>query len=42
MVVQFGYVSLFAAALPMASGMAALNNIIELRTDAYATLRLDW
>lgn len=38
MVVQFGYVSLFAAALPMASGMACLNNIIELRTDAWKLL----
>jgi len=36
--VQFGYVALFAAALPMASLMALANNLIELRTDAWKML----
>ena len=35
---QFGYVALFAAALPMASLMALANNLIELRTDAWKML----
>ena len=35
---QFGYVTLFAAALPMASLMALANNLVELRTDAWKIL----
>lgn len=33
-VVQFGYVTLFAAAFPMAATLALVNNIIEIRIDA--------
>ena len=36
--VQLGYVVLFAGALPMAAAMACLNNLIELRTDAWKLL----
>jgi len=36
--VQFGYVTLFAAALPMAALMALANNLVELRTDAWKIL----
>ena len=35
---QFGYVTLFAAALPMAALMALANNLVELRTDAWKIL----
>eukprot|EP00274_Cyanoptyche_gloeocystis_P001069 CAMPEP_0196663698 /NCGR_PEP_ID=MMETSP1086-20130531/53863_1 /TAXON_ID=77921 /ORGANISM="Cyanoptyche gloeocystis , Strain SAG4.97" /LENGTH=614 /DNA_ID=CAMNT_0041999615 /DNA_START=136 /DNA_END=1983 /DNA_ORIENTATION=+ len=34
MVIQFGYVTLFAAAFPLASVLALLNNVVEIRTDA--------
>jgi len=34
MVIQYGYVTLFAAAFPLAPLMAVINNIIEVRTDA--------
>eukprot|EP00002_Diphylleia_rotans_P039686 TRINITY_DN9264_c0_g1_i2.p1 TRINITY_DN9264_c0_g1~~TRINITY_DN9264_c0_g1_i2.p1 ORF type:complete len:225 (+),score=38.66 TRINITY_DN9264_c0_g1_i2:55-729(+) len=34
MVIQFGYVTLFAPAFPLASLLALLNNIVEIRTDA--------
>lgn len=34
MVIQFGYVTLFAAAMPLAAAIALFNNIIEIRTDA--------
>jgi len=38
MVIQYGYITLFAAAFPIASLMAALNNMIEIRTDAFKIL----
>lgn len=38
MVIQFGYVSLFAAAFPLTAALALLNNLIEIRTDAYKLL----
>eukprot|EP00961_Rhodomonas_salina_P263342 3558312-Rhodomonas_salina.1 len=38
MVVQYGYVTLFAAAFPLTSALALMNNIIEIRTDAYKLL----
>lgn len=39
MVVQFGYVTLFAAAFPLTAALALLNNMIEIRTDAYKLLQ---
>ena len=38
MVIQFGYVTLFAAAFPLTAALALLNNLIEIRTDAYKLL----
>jgi len=38
MAIQFGYVTLFAAAFPWAPVMALANNIVELRTDALKLL----
>jgi len=38
MVIQFGYVTLFAAAFPLGPLLALINNFIELRTDGYAFL----
>jgi len=38
MVIQFGYITLFAATFPVAPLMAVLNNIIEIRTDAFKIL----
>eukprot|EP00004_Rigifila_ramosa_P007079 TRINITY_DN179_c0_g1_i1.p1 TRINITY_DN179_c0_g1~~TRINITY_DN179_c0_g1_i1.p1 ORF type:complete len:754 (+),score=213.52 TRINITY_DN179_c0_g1_i1:323-2263(+) len=38
MVIQFGYVTLFAAAFPLASLVAFVNNVIEIRTDAIKLL----
>mmetsp|Transcript_21883 Transcript_21883/g.36229 ORF Transcript_21883/g.36229 Transcript_21883/m.36229 type:complete len:738 (+) Transcript_21883:131-2344(+) len=35
MIIQFGYVTLFASASPLAPLFALLNNLIELRSDAY-------
>ncbi|CAG0886852.1 unnamed protein product [Darwinula stevensoni] len=35
MVIQFGFVTLFVAAFPLAPLFALLNNIVELRLDAY-------
>lgn len=37
-VLQYGYVTLFAAAFPLASLLAVINNIIEVRTDAFKLL----
>lgn len=34
LVIQFGFVTLFVAAFPLAPFFALLNNIIELRSDA--------
>mmetsp|Transcript_19312 Transcript_19312/g.31623 ORF Transcript_19312/g.31623 Transcript_19312/m.31623 type:complete len:724 (+) Transcript_19312:110-2281(+) len=34
MVIQFGYVTMFAAAFPLASTLALLNNVVEIRSDA--------
>lgn len=34
LVIQFGYVTLFAAAFPLAALFALVNNMMELRTDA--------
>eukprot|EP01121_Diplochlamys_sp_Union-15-3_P016094 TRINITY_DN5416_c0_g1_i1.p1 TRINITY_DN5416_c0_g1~~TRINITY_DN5416_c0_g1_i1.p1 ORF type:complete len:745 (-),score=89.38 TRINITY_DN5416_c0_g1_i1:32-2266(-) len=35
MVIQFGYVTLFAAAFPLGPLLALINNVIEIRTDAF-------
>jgi len=35
MIIQYGYITLFAAAFPIAPLMALMNNIIEIRTDAF-------
>ena len=35
MLVQFGYVTLFSSAFPMAALCALLNNVIEIRSDAF-------
>eukprot|EP00457_Paulinella_chromatophora_P000985 gb/GEZN01000987.1/.p1 GENE.gb/GEZN01000987.1/~~gb/GEZN01000987.1/.p1 ORF type:complete len:903 (+),score=148.12 gb/GEZN01000987.1/:28-2736(+) len=40
MVVQFGYVTIFVVAFPMAPAMAVLNNYFEIRIDAHKILRL--
>jgi len=34
MVIQYGYITLFAASFPLAPFLAVLNNIVEIRTDA--------
>ena len=39
MVVQFGYVTLFAAAFPATAALALINNMIEIRSDAYKLLK---
>jgi len=38
MIIQFGYITLFASAFPVAPLMALLNNIVEIRTDAFKLL----
>lgn len=35
MFIQFGYVMLFSSAFPMAAACAFLNNLIEIRSDAF-------
>merc|ERR1711916_76261 len=38
MIIQFGYITLFASAFPLAPILALINNIVEIRTDAYRLL----
>ncbi|KIH48286.1 hypothetical protein ANCDUO_21646 [Ancylostoma duodenale] len=38
MVLQFGFCTLFVAAFPLAPFFAVLNNILEIRLDAYKFL----
>jgi hypothetical protein len=40
MVVQFGYVTLFAAAFPLTAALALINNMVEIRTDAFKLLQV--
>lgn len=40
MYIQFGYVVLFASVAPLAAFAALLNNIIELRMDAYKLCKI--
>lgn len=40
MFLQFGYVFLFSAVYPMAAFWAVLNNVLELKTDAFKLCRL--
>lgn len=35
MFIQFGYVTLFSSAFPLAAFWALLNNVIEIRSDAF-------
>ena len=35
MFIQFGYVILFSSAFPLAAVCALLNNVIEIRSDAF-------
>jgi len=38
MIIQFGYLTLFAASFPLAPVMAVLNNMVEIRSDAFKIL----
>eukprot|EP00741_Cyanophora_paradoxa_P008360 tig00001302_g8087.t1 len=38
LIIQFGYVTLFAAGFPLAAVFAFLNNVLEVRTDAFKFL----
>jgi len=38
MVIQYGYISMFAASFPLAPLLAVLNNLVEIRTDALKLL----
>jgi len=38
MIIQYGYITLFAAAFPLAPLLAVVNNIVEIRTDAFKLL----
>jgi len=38
MVIQYGYITLFAASFPLAPFLAVLNNVVEIRTDALKLL----
>jgi anoctamin-8 len=35
MLIQFGYVTLFSCAFPLAAACALFNNVIEIRSDAF-------
>lgn len=35
MFIQFGYVTLFSSAFPLAAFCALLNNVVEIRSDAF-------
>eukprot|EP00741_Cyanophora_paradoxa_P021732 tig00000241_g20975.t1 len=38
LVIQFGFISIFAAAFPLAPLFALINNLVEIRSDAYKIL----
>jgi len=38
MVIQYGYLTMFAAAFPLAPVLAVVNNMVEIRTDAFKLL----
>jgi len=40
MVIQYGYLTLFAASFPLAPLLAFVNNIVEVRTDTYKWLTI--
>jgi anoctamin-10 len=40
MFIQFGYVFLFSAVYPMATFWAVVNNVLEIRADAFKLCRL--
>jgi hypothetical protein len=40
MIIQLGYVNLFAAAFPLTATLALINNLAEIRIDAYKLLML--
>eukprot|EP00727_Mastigamoeba_balamuthi_P012897 m51a1_g823 putative anoctamin-8 (221) ;mRNA; r:706836-707595 len=40
MVLQFGFITMFAAVFPLASFLALVNNLVELRTDAFKFSKL--
>jgi hypothetical protein len=40
MVLQFGLVTIFAASFPLASLIALINNMVEMRTDAFKFVKL--
>ena len=39
-VIQFGFVTLFVASFPLAPLCALINNIVELRLDAYKMIKI--
>jgi len=38
MIIQYGYITMFAASFPLAPFLAVLNNVVEIRTDALKLL----
>ena len=40
MFIQFGYVFLFSSVYPLASFFAVMNNVLEIRVDAFKLCRL--
>lgn len=38
MIIQYGFLTMFAAAFPLAAVFALLNNVLEIRIDAYKSL----
>lgn len=38
MVIQFGYLTLFASSIPIAPLLAVVNNVVEMRTDTFKWL----
>ena len=40
MIIQFGYVTLFAVSYPLAALLAWVNNIVEMRLDSYQLCKM--